>query len=32
MARTPVWALGGLFSGTALALAAYARRKPTPEA
>ena len=32
MARTPVWALGGLLSGAALALAAYARRKPTPEA
>ena len=32
MARTPVWALGGLLFGAALALAAYARRKPASEA
>jgi len=31
MARTPVWALGGLLLGTALALIAYARRTPTHE-
>jgi hypothetical protein len=31
MARTPVWALGGLLLGAALALAAYARRKPIRE-
>jgi hypothetical protein len=30
MARTPVWALGGLLLGISLALAAYARRKPPP--
>jgi hypothetical protein len=30
MARTPVWALGGLLLGAALGLAAYARRKPAP--
>ena len=28
MSRTPVWALAGLLCGTALALAAYARRNP----
>ena len=32
MARAPVWALGGLLLGTALALIAYARRTPAPEA
>ena len=28
MARTPVWALGGLLLGAALALVVYARRRP----
>ncbi len=32
MARTPIWGLAGLLLGGALALAAYARRKPAPAA